>query len=134
MKISEAPQDDVKTMQGKKKALYAVDDQGRYAKITTTGWESEEIVLKQVIGEFEEKARGAATRVESNTTSPIEYFMYKNWMDPRTLAQAMGLCRWQVKRHLKPGAFKKLGRARLAEYARVFRVSVDTLKNFAGEA
>lgn len=132
MKISEVPQDDVKTMQGEKKAVYAVDDQGRYAKITTKGWEPEEIVLNQVIGEFEEKARGAASRVRNNQTSPIEYFMYKNWMDPLTLAQAMGLYRWQVKRHLKPGVFKKLDDTTLAEYARLFRVSVDALKNFPG--
>ena len=133
MKISEVPQDDVKTMQGEKKAVYAVDDQGRYAKITTKGWEPEEIVLNQVIGEFEENARGAAARVRSNKTSPIEYFMYKNWMDPLTLAQAMGLYRWQVTRHLKPGVFKKLDDTTLAEYARLFRVSVAALKNFPGE-
>jgi hypothetical protein len=58
--------------------------------------------------------------------------MYKNWMDPLTLAQAMGLYRWQVKRHLKPGVFKKLDDTTLTEYARLFRVSVDALKNFPG--
>jgi len=133
MKISEVPQDDIKTMQGEKKALYAVDDQGHYTKTTTKGWEAEEIVLAQVIGDFEEKAREAATRVSNNETSPIEYFMYKNWLDPLTLAQAMGLYRWQVKRHFKPGVFKKLDGRVLSEYARIFRVSVDALMNFHGE-
>lgn len=133
MKISEVPQDDIKTMQGEKKALYAVDDQGHYNKTTTKGWEAEEIVLAQVIGDFEEKAREAATRVSNNATSPIEHFMYKNWLDPLTLAQAMGLYRWQVKRHFKPGVFKKLDGRILSEYARIFRVSVDALMNFHGE-
>ena len=133
MKISDVPQDNIKTTQGEKRAVYAVDDQGHYTKTTTKGWEVEEIVLDQVIGDFEEKARKAASRVKSNKTSPIEYFMYKNWMDSLTLAQAMGLYRWQVKRHLKPGVFKKLDDATLAEYARLFRVSVDALKNFPGE-
>ena len=133
MKISEVPQDDVKTWQGEKKALYAVDSRGRYTITTTKGWEPEAIVLNQVIGEFEEKAREAASRARNSKTSPIEYFMYKNWMDLLTLAQAMGLYRWQVKRHLKPGVFKKLDHLILAEYARLFRVSVDALKNFAGE-
>ncbi len=132
MKISEVPQDDVKTMQGEKKALYAVDGKGCYTIATTKGWEPEAIVLNQVIGEFEEKAREAASRTKSSKTSPIEYFMYKNWMDPLTLAQAMGLYRWQVKRHFKPDVFKKLDHLTLAEYARLFRVSVDALKNFAG--
>jgi hypothetical protein len=133
MKISEVPQDDIKTMQGEKKALYAVDDQGRYTQTATKGWEAEEIVLNQVISEFEEKAREAAIRARNNKTSPIEYFMYKNWMDPLTLAQAMGLYRWQVKRHFKSVVFKKLDNKTLAEYSRLFKVSVDELINFPRE-
>jgi hypothetical protein len=133
MKISEVPQDDIKTMHGERKAVYAVDDHGCYAKTTTKGWKAEEIVLNQVIDDFEEKAREAAFRVRNNETSPIEYFMHRNWMDSLTLAQAMGLYRWQVKRHFRPDNFKKLGDKILTEYARLFRVSVDALKNFPGE-
>jgi hypothetical protein len=133
MKISEVPQDDIKTMNGVKKALYAIDDQGCYAKTTTRGWEAEEVVLNQVIGDFDEKAGETASRVRNNETSPIEYFMYKNWMDSPTLAQAMGLYRWQVKRHFKPSIFKKLDDRTLAEYAALFRISVDALKNFPRE-
>lgn len=133
MKISEVPQDDTKTMHGEKKAVYAVDDEGHYTQTTTKGWEAEEIVLNQVISEFEEKAREAAIRATNNETSPIEYFMYKNWMDPLTLAQAMGLYRWQVKRHFKPGVFKKLDNKTLTEYSRLFKVSVDELINFPRE-
>jgi hypothetical protein len=133
MKISEVPQDDIKIMHGERKAVYAVDDQGRYTKTTTRGWEAEEIVLVQVIGDFEEKAQECAKRVRNGETSPIEYFMYKNWLDPLTLAQAIGLSRWQVKRHFKPGVFKKLDHGTLAEYARIFRISIDTMRNFPGE-
>src|SRR5450759_3552912 len=75
MKISEVPQDDIKTLNGVKKALYAIDDQGCYAKTTTGGWEAEEVVLNQVIGDFDEKARETASRVRNNETSPIEYFL-----------------------------------------------------------
>ncbi len=133
MKISEVPQDAIKTMQGVKKALYAVDDRGEYTRTATRGWEAEEIVLTQVIDDFEQKARAAAARVKRGETSPIEYFMNKKWMDPLTLAQAMGLYRWQVKRHFKPGVFRKLDSATLAEYARLFGISVETLTNFSGE-
>ena len=133
MKISEVPQDDTKTMHGEKKAVYAVDDQGHYTQTTTKGWEAEEIVLNQVISEFEDKAGRAATRARNNETSPIEYFMYKNWMDPLTLAQAMGLYRWQVKRHFKTEVFKKLDNKTLAAYARLFKISVDELINFPRE-
>lgn len=133
MKISEVPQDDIKTLGGERKALYAVDDEGRYAQTTTRGWEVEEIALHQVIDDFEEQARKATLRVKRQETSPIEYFMLKNWMDPLTLAQAMGLCRWQVRRHFKPGVFRKLDEKTLTEYARIFRVSVDTVRQFRGE-
>jgi len=133
MKISEIPQDNIKTMQGMKKALYAVDDQGNYARAATSGWEAEEVVLTQVIDDFEAKAGAAALRVRKNETSPIEYFMYKKWMDPLTLAQAVGLYRWQVKRHFKPRVFNRLDDKTLNEYARIFGVSVDALKNFPEE-
>ena len=133
MKIFEVPQDKIKTLQGIKKALYAVDDQGNYTRTTTSGWEAEEIVLTQVIDDFEEKAKAAALLVRNNETSPIEYFMYKKWMDPLTLAQAVGLYRWQVKRHFKPHVFKKLADKTLNEYARIFGVSVGALQNFPEE-
>jgi len=133
MKTSEVPQDAIKTLHGMKKALYAVDEKGEYTRTTTGGWESEEIVLTQVIDDFEAKADEAAARVRRGETSPIEYFMNKKWMDPPTLAQAMGLYRWQVRRHFKPGVFKRLDRRTLAEYARLFGVSVERLTNFSGE-
>ncbi len=133
MKISEVPQDAIKTLGGEKKALYAVDEQGEYTRTATQGWEAEEIVLTQVIDDFAEKARAAAAQVRSGVTSPIEYFMNKKWMDPLTLAQAMGLYRWQVKRHFKPAVFKKLNGRTLAEYARLFGITVETLTNFSGE-
>lgn len=133
MKISEVPQDPIKTMQGVRKALYAVDERGEYTRTTTRGWEAEEIVLTQVIDDFEAKAREAAVRLRRGEASPIEYFMHKKWMDPLTLAQAMGLYRWQVKRHCKPAVFRRLDKKTLAEYARLFGVSVEGLTNFNGE-
>jgi len=133
MKISEVPQDEIMTMRGEKKALYAVDDRGEYTRTATRGWEAEEIVLTQVIDDFEEKAGEAAARVKRGEASPIEYFMNKKWMDPLTLAQAMGLYHWQVKRHFKPSVFKKMDERMLTEYARLFGISVETLTNFSGE-
>jgi hypothetical protein len=133
MKISEVPQDDIKALQGEKKTLYVVDDRGHYTRSTTSGWEAEEVVLTQVIDDFKEKAGTAVLRVRKNETSPIEYFMYKKWMDPLTLAQVMGLYRWQVKRHFKPRVFRKLDDKTLNEYARIFGVSIEALKNFREE-
>jgi hypothetical protein len=42
----------------------------------------------------------------------------------------MGLFRWQVKRHLKPGAFAKLNDGLLREYARILRIDIRQLTHF----
>lgn len=133
MKLSEVPQDDIKTLDGVKKALYALDEQGRYTRAATSGWEAEETVLSQVIADFAAKAASALQRVKSSETSPIEYFMYKRWMDPLTLAQSMGLFRWQVRRHFNPSVFRKLDERILAEYARLFGITLEALKRFPRE-
>ena len=71
MKISEVPQDGIKTLHGEKKAVYAVDDHGLYTQTTTRGWKAEEIVLTTVIDDSEEKASEAASRgCVLNTWSP----------------------------------------------------------------
>jgi len=129
MRIDETPQDHIRSLGGETKALYVLDDNGRYTTARTTGWEVEEIVLDQVIEDFRAKAEEARHRVLAGETSPIEYYMYRNWMDPLTLAQAMGLFRWQVRRHFRPAVFARLSEARLRAYARLFRIDVPTLKS-----
>jgi hypothetical protein len=59
--------------------------------------------------------------------------MYLRRMDTLTLAQAMGLFRWQVKRHMKPHIFRKLDAARLQQYADLFRIPVEALTRFEEE-
>jgi phosphosulfolactate synthase (CoM biosynthesis protein A) len=78
MKIKEVPQDDIKTFKGfGTKAIYAVDENGRYARTSTSGWEAEEVVLRDVVDDFAKMAEDAKTRVFKGETSPIEYYMNK---------------------------------------------------------
>ena len=130
MKIKEIPQDNIKTLGGEKKALYALDENGHYTTATTTGWEVEEIVLLDALADYDRKAEEARQRVLKNRTSPIEYFMYIRHMDLTTLAQAMGLFKWQVKRHLKPEIFRKLHEPVLQQYADLFRIPIRALLHF----
>jgi hypothetical protein len=82
MKTSEVPQDAIKTLNGMKKALYAVDDRGEYTRTPTGGWESEEIVLTQVIDDFEAKVGGR--RPVRRAKHRRQYFMNKMMgPDPR---------------------------------------------------
>ena len=135
MKIKDVPQDNIKTFHGfGTKALYALDENGRYTRTSTSGWEVEEVVLRDVIDDFDELAREAKNRVFNGETSPIEYYMHKYYMDLPALARGMGLARWRVKRHFKPDVFKKLNRKMLQRYADFFNTDIETLKNIKGNS
>jgi hypothetical protein len=127
VKKDEVPQDRAKAFQGRKKALYAQDENGRYAIVPSSGWEAEEIVLDQAIAEFEAQAAEALARVRSGTASPLEYHMYRCRMDVVLLAQSTGFFRWQVRRHLRPGVFAGLAPAKLARYADALGMAVEQL-------
>lgn len=131
MKTDEVPQDDNRTFRGYgTKAVYAVGENGRYTKMATSGWEVEEVVLRDVLADFEQLAADAKKRILSGRSSPIEYFAYKRLMDISALAQAMGLAKWRVRRHLNPSVFGKLNDKLLQRYADLFRIDIAMLKNF----
>jgi hypothetical protein len=131
VKIEEVPQDNLIHYQGAgKRAIYAVNERGEYTTVPTSGWEVEEIVLSQALADYDEQAEEARQRILRGKSSPIEYFMYKRRMDALVLAQAMGLFKWQVKRHLKAKVFQRLDEALLNQYARILRVDVRRLTHF----
>ena len=130
MKVKEIPQDDIKTFKGfGTKALYAVDENGQYTRTPTSGWEVEEVVLRDVVDDFAKLAEQAKTRVLRGETSPIEYYMNKYCMDLPALARGMGLAKWRVKRHFNPNIFHKLNQKILQSYADFFNIDVHALKN-----
>jgi len=131
MKIKEVPQDNIKTFKGfGTKAMYAVDENGQYATIPTSGWEVEEVVLRDVVDDFTKLAEEAKSRVIKGNTSPIEYYMNKYFMDLPALAAGMSLTKWRVKRHFNPKVFNKLNNEMLQKYADFFNLDVEELKNF----
>ena len=131
MKVKEVPQDDIKTFKGfGTKAMYAVDENGQYTTIPTSGWEVEEVVLRDVVDDFAKLAEEAKSRAIRGNTSPIEYFMNKYFMDLPALAAGMGLAKWRIKRHFNPKIFSRLNDKLLQRYADFFNLDVDELKNF----
>ena len=131
MKIDEVPQDNLTHYQDVgKRALYAVNERGEYTTVPTSGWEVEEIVLSEALADYDEQAEGARQRILQGESSSIEYFMYKRRMDVLVLAQAMGLFKWQVKRHLKAKVFRRLEEGLVNQYARILRVDVRRLTHF----
>ena len=117
MKKEDVPQDRAKAFQGRKKALYALDENGKYAIVPSSGWEAEEIVLDQAIEESQRAAADAFARAQAGQTSPLEYHMCRCRMDVLLLAQSTGFFQWQVRRHLRPGAFALLSTVKRRRYA-----------------
>lgn len=134
MNITDIPQDDIVTLKGLRKAFYATDNNGRYQTSPTSGWHVEETALLHVINDYSSMAQKACERIRQGKDSPIPYFMLVRYMDTFTLAQAMGLPVWKVKRDCKASVFKKLKPERIAEYARILRIELDTLVHFTGNA
>ncbi|MGI9294256.1 MAG: hypothetical protein ACR2PS_09765 [Pseudomonadales bacterium] len=126
--MDEVPQDNAKSFAGQKKGLYAVDDEGTYTIVPSSGWEAEEIVLELAIEQFQTLTDTALQRVRAGESSALEFHMYSKRMDVTLLAQSTGFFRWQVRRHCKPAIFARLSEARLQRYADVLDVSITELR------
>lgn len=127
MKKSEVPQDRASAFEGQKKAVYAVDDDGRYTMTGSSGWEAEEVVLEQAITHFEQMAATALERVRDGTAAPLEYHMYARRMDLTLLAQSTGVFKWRVRRHLRPDVFSRLDESILERYADALGMTIQDL-------
>jgi len=127
MKIEDVPQEKNKTLDGVRKAVYAVSEDGSYTSVASNGWNAEEIVTSQAVEEFERLASLTLEETEKGLASPLMYHMYKNRMDVVLLAQTTGFFQWTIKRDFKVAGFKKLGEKRLQAYADVMGIEVSEL-------
>lgn len=127
MKEGDVPQDHARTFDGQRKALYAVDEHGEYRIVKSAGWEAEEIVLNQAIGECDEQTADAWDRARRGLTSPLEYHMRRRRMDVLVLAQSTGFFQWQVRRHLRTDAFPRLSPRQFARYADALGLTIEQL-------
>lgn len=127
MNASNVPQDDNAALGGHRKAVYAKGADGRIVAVESRGWEVEEIVNRQAVDALRELAEAARARVLAGTSAPLEYWMYARRMDPELLAQASGLWRWRVRRHLRPAIFARLSPRLQQRYADALGITVDQL-------
>lgn len=115
-------------LNGARKVVYAVDDNGEYTMVPTTGWKVEEIVTGMAVDLYVELAQEALSRVRQGLASPLEYHMYAHRLNVATLAQSTGQFQWQVRRHLRcPVAGLKLKTLRL--YAEALGMAIDSLSD-----
>ena len=132
MDINEVPQDalDYKDRGKLKKLVYAVDKDGKYTSIGSSGWEAENIATQQAWDAIEEELKETEQKIKSGKLSPIAYFMRAKLMDLPLLARYVGKWQWQVKRHMKPSVFEKLSTTMLQKYADSFGITLKELTGF----
>ena len=129
MKKKDVPQDDENLFEGKFKVVkYAVDDEGNYETVGSSGWEPENVVLKQAWDEINKKVQGTLVKIEAGELSPLAYHMEKNIMDVGMLSQYMDISKRNVGKHLEPSRFNNLDEKTLNKYAEVFDITVEELK------
>jgi len=131
MKKAEVPQDNEGLLEGKlREVCYAVDENGNYVTVLSTGWMPKNAALKQAWDVVNEKVEEIKQQVLNGKLSPIAYFMEKNIMDMKLLSQYTGISKWRIRRHLKPKIFSKLDDGTLGKYASAFEIPVASIKNF----
>lgn len=129
MKKDEVPQDGNNMHHGTFKQLfYAVDQSGEYTPATSVGWEPENVALEQAWEEVELRVKETKAKVDAGELSPIAYYMERTLLDLPLLASKAGKFQWQVKRHMKPAVFKKLGHSMLERYAQIFGIHANVLQ------
>jgi hypothetical protein len=127
VRADQVPQDRNAAFAGGRKAMYAVDEHGRYTIVPSTGWEVEEAVTLQAVEALRRLAEDAKARHRAGIASPLEYHMYHQRMDLDLLAQATGLWRWRIRRHFRPAVFARLPRKLLERYATALGIAVEEL-------
>ena len=133
MKKEDIPQDTGAFGKITKEVQYATDEKGNYSTGLSQGWEVKNSANDAAWQDIEERVRIARERVSKNEASPLLYFMELKLMDIKVLAAYTGFWGWQVRRHMRPGIFKKLSNRRLRRYAEVFEVRVEDLKSMIPE-
>ncbi|MFT5901552.1 MAG: hypothetical protein ACI9LA_000752 [Bacteroidia bacterium] len=129
MKKKDVPQDDENLFEGKFKVVkYALDDNGNYGTVGSSGWEPENTVLNQAWDEINKKVAGTLKKIETGELSVLAYHMEKNIMDVGMLSQYMHISKRNVSKHLEPNGFNSLDEKTLNKYAEVFDITVEELK------
>lgn len=128
MEKQSVPQDASPTYGGLRKLLYAVDENGTYTGVQSSGWEVESYATELAVSAFNHQCNEAWQRARDGRTSVLEYHMYRNRMDFDTLVAVSGIWRWRVHRHFRPSIYAKLSDKVLARYAEALGVTIAELK------
>lgn len=128
MRKTEVPQDRGFS-QGVEEIAYAVNEEGRYVLVQSRGWEPKTVANDQAWEVIGEAVAEAFRLMKAGKRSPIFYYMTRHMMGLNLLADYIGISRFRVWRHLRPGGFRRLTPDLLSRYADLFGVSVEQLRH-----
>ena len=128
MKTKEVPQDSCKSYSGHNKLIYAVDKEGHYEGVKSSGWEIEGFATEMAVKALNEQLAQAIQDYQQGKISSLAYYIPLYRFDLMSLAHATGFFQWQIKRHMKVSIFQKLSDKKLNKYCQVFNVSLNEFK------
>lgn len=128
MDADEVPQDGIGTYGGRRKLFYAVNADGDYVAVRSSGWEAEAVATGAALDALTVLRQDAWQRAQAKATSPLEYYMHWRRMDLALLAQTTGLSRWRIKRHFRPEIHAKLSERILSRYGDALGLPTATLR------
>lgn len=135
MKLYQVPQDDENLMEGRSRELcYAVDENGRYIRVLSSGWAPKNAAMLQAWEQVGEAAQEAFEQVKAGRLSPLAYFMARGMFDLKLLSDYTGLSKRTIRAHLDPQQFRRLDGVTLAKYAEAFNMPVEELADWSGKA
>jgi len=127
MKVNEVPQE-ITYYEGEKRACYALNDEGKYVIVASSGWSTEEVVNGLAVAELAASLEETRKAVLNDLKSPLVYHMERRQMTPEILAKTAGIATFRVRRHFKPDVFAKLKLSVLDRYAKALAISGEELK------
>lgn len=127
MQEKEVSQTHSDILQGQRKIVYALNENGEYQRVPSSGWEAEELVTQDANDWFDGQADAALSEYQQGQCSALKFHMFKQRMDVETLSQATGLWQWRVKRHLRANGFEQLSASLQQRYADAFGLTVQQL-------
>jgi hypothetical protein len=135
MKREQVPQDDENLMDGRGRELcYAVDENGNYVQVLSSGWAPKNAALLQAWEQINEEARETLMLAKAGKVSPLAFFMARGMFDVALLSAYIDLPKRKIREHLEPDNFRHLDDVTLGKYAEAFNITVDELVNWSETA
>jgi hypothetical protein len=127
MKKENVPQDP--GLDFSRKLILAQDEDGRFVGVQSVGWEVSNTSFDRYWDFVGRTLNEARERVECGERSPLYYWMRVHQLTEGMLANYVGMWRWRVRRHLRPGVFSRLKPKVLARYAEALQTPIEQLQH-----